>query len=44
MSHADVLSELGAEDGEGFLTYDQLNLTWRTRVYLGIYTDFLLID
>ena len=38
----DVLSELGAEDGEGFLTYNQMNLPGE-HIYKGIYKDFYLM-
>ena len=40
----DVLSELGAEDGEGFLTYNQMNLPGE-HIYKAIYKDsYLMID
>jgi len=40
----DVLSELGAEDGEGFLTYNQMNLPGEN-IYKGIYKDsYLMIE
>lgn len=40
----DVLSELGAEDGEGFLTYNQMNLPGE-HIYMGIYKDsYLMIE
>ena len=38
----DVLSELGAEDGEGFLTYNQMNLPGE-HIYKGIYKDSYLM-
>ena len=38
----DVLSELGAEDGEGFLTYNQMNLPGE-HIYKGIYKDYYLM-
>ncbi len=40
----DVLSELGAEDGDGFLTYNQMNLPGE-HIYMGIYKDsYLMIE
>jgi len=40
----DVLSELGAEDGDGFLTYNQMNLPGE-HIYKGIYKDsYLMIE
>lgn len=40
----DVLSELGAEDGEGFLTYNQMNLPGE-HIYMGIYKNsYLMIE
>ena len=40
----DILSEMGAEDGEQFLTYDQLNLPGE-HIYSGIYKDsYLMVD
>lgn len=40
----DILSELGAEDGEGFLTYNQMNLPGE-HIYKGIYKDsYLMIE
>ena len=40
----DILSELGAEDGEEFLTYDQMNLPGE-HIYSGVYKDsYLMVD
>ncbi|MBK6984531.1 MAG: futalosine hydrolase [Bacteroidetes bacterium] len=40
----DVLSELGAEDGDGFLTYNQMNLPGE-HIYTGIYKDsYLMVE
>jgi futalosine hydrolase len=40
----DVLSELGAEDGDGFLTYNQMNLPGE-HIYKEIYKDsYLMIE
>ena len=40
----DVLSEMSAEDGEGFLTYNQMNLPGE-HIYTGIYKDsYLMVE
>ena len=40
----DILSELGTENGDEFMTYDQLNLPG-AHIYLGLYKDsFLMVD
>jgi futalosine hydrolase len=39
----DVLSEMGAEDGEGFLTYDQMNLPGE-HVFSSEHDSYLMVD
>ena len=40
----DILSEMGAEDGEEFLTYDQLNLPGEYIFSSNCKTDYLMVD